>query len=86
MQILPPDTPILLITLEYPAHEMIGPPFPVIGEEIKALFPPGTVIELLHRQEVLEHNPKFRARGLSQLRESVFLLRLRPEKIKSIHV
>lgn len=80
MRILSPDTPILLITLEYPAHEMIGPPFPVTGEEIKVLFPPGTTIELLHHQEVLEHNPKFRARGLSQLRESVFLLRLNPVK------
>lgn len=77
MQILPPDTPILLITLEYPTHEMNGPPFSVTGEEVRRLFSPGTAIELLHRQDVLEHNPKFRARGLSQLQENVFLLRLR---------
>lgn len=77
MKILPPAVPILLITLEYPPHEMAGPPFPVTAEEVKVLYPEGAAIELLHRQDVLTQNPKFQARGLSRLRENVFLLKSR---------
>lgn len=85
MRILPPAVPILLITLEYPAHEMAGPPFPVTAGEVKMLYPAGTTIKLLHQHNVLEQNPKFRARGLSQLQENVFLLKTIANKNDSVY-
>ncbi|UJP05103.1 MAG: thiopurine S-methyltransferase [Nitrosomonas sp.] len=73
--ILPPDISMLLITLEYPDGEIEGPPFPVAEEEVDMLYTEYAQIELLHRQDVLEQNPKFKARGLRQLREAVFRLK-----------
>ena len=76
IQILPPGIPMLLITLEYPPHEMTGPPFSVTLSEVKDLYSTYAEIELLHRQEVLEQHAKFQARGLSQLQENVVLLKI----------
>ena len=75
--ILNPGSPILLITLEYPPEEMVGPPFSVDAVEVHALFEPLYAVECLHRESVLDQNPHFQARGLSRLIESAYRLNYR---------
>ena len=74
--ILPPATQILLITLDYPQHEMPGPPFSVSRGEVEALYNKYASIRLLAQLDVLPQNPRFQIRGLSSLHENIFLLTL----------
>ncbi|QJD29305.1 thiopurine S-methyltransferase [Methylococcus geothermalis] len=80
-RLLPETPPMLLITLEYGAEEMSGPPFPVPEETVVRLFGQAYRIELLSARDALEGNPQLRAKGLSRLTEKAFWLRpkLRPE-------
>lgn len=75
--ILTPGTQILLIAFDYPQQEMPGPPFAVSTDEVEALYRPYAEICQLAQLDVLAQNPRFQERGLSQLRENVFLLTLR---------
>jgi len=75
--ILPHATQILLITVEYPQAEMQGPPFSVTSGEVEALYRDYADVRMLANQDVLAQNPRFQERGLSQLREHIFLLTLR---------
>lgn len=76
LNILPPATQILLITLDYPHSEMSGPPFPISMDEVAALYQSHAGIKLLAQYDVLAQNPRFQERGLSRLQENIFLLRL----------
>lgn len=75
--ILPPATQILLITFDYPPFEMLGPPFAVSPKEVETLYQAHAEIRLLAKLDVLELNPRFRERGLSQIHEGIFLLTFR---------
>ena len=75
--ILPGGTRILLVTFDYPQHEMAGPPFAVSIGEVEALFREHAEMRLLAQHDVLEQNPRFRQRGLTSLHENIFLLKLR---------
>lgn len=76
VSILPPATNILLITLDYPQHEMPGPPFAVSTSEVEALYKKHASIRLLAQLDVLPQNPRFQLRGMSRLHENIFLLTL----------
>ncbi len=76
-RILPPGCEILLVSLEYPEHQMEGPPFSISDAEIEALYGQAFEIEHLESCDTLERNPRFREQGLSELRESCFRLRRR---------
>lgn len=75
--ILPPATKILLVTFDYPQHEMPGPPFAVSPEEVEVLYHKHADIRLLAKMDVLVQNPRFQQRGLTRLQESIYLLTLR---------
>jgi thiopurine S-methyltransferase len=77
VNILPPATQILLITVDYPQPEMQGPPFSVSSGEVEALYREYADVRQLATLDVLAQNPRFQERGLSQLRENIFLLTLR---------
>jgi thiopurine S-methyltransferase len=77
VNILPPATQILLITVDYPQPEMQGPPFSVAAAEVEALFREHGHVRLLAQPDVLAQNPRFQERGLSRLRENIFHLTLR---------
>jgi thiopurine S-methyltransferase len=62
-------TQTLLVTLEYPQTEMKGPPFSVNSVEVDRLYSPHHSIHELARRDVLENEPRMRARGLSSLTE-----------------
>jgi len=77
MNILPVPTQILLITMDYPQQEMQGPPFSISSEEVEALYSEFADVRLLTQMEVLAQTPRFQQRGLSRLRENIFLLTMR---------
>ncbi|MDD2913835.1 MAG: thiopurine S-methyltransferase [Gallionella sp.] len=74
--ILPPETKILLITFDYPQAEMPGPPFAVSVGEVEELYRGYANVKLLAQLDVLPQQPRFRERGLSSLRENIFLLNM----------
>lgn len=60
---------MLLIAVEYPEAEMSGPPFPLTRAAIDTLYAQHYSIESLGSHEILELEPRLRARGLTELRE-----------------
>jgi len=64
-----PGTPTLLIAVEYPPEQMKGPPFPLTRDAIESLYARHYSIEELGRHEILELEPRLKARGLTELRE-----------------
>jgi thiopurine S-methyltransferase len=75
--ILPPTARILLITMEYPAQGMQGPPFSVEEKEVRTLYEKHFKVASLRRKDILAENPRFRERGLSALHEHVYRLDVR---------
>ncbi len=63
----------LLITLDYPAGEMDGPPFSVTEDEVRQRYQPAR-ITCLERQQILDKEDFFRDKGLSRLTESAYLI------------
>jgi thiopurine S-methyltransferase len=80
VSVLPAGTQILLITFDYPQHEMSGPPFAVTPAEVEALYRDHAEVRLLARHDVLDENPRFKQRGMTRLHENIFLLTLHPQK------
>lgn len=75
VRLLPPDTPILLVTLEYPPGDMQGPPFSVSEAEVRALYEPSFEVRLLAAVDRLAAEPRFQEKGVRRLEEKVYLLR-----------
>lgn len=76
--LLEPGVRTLLVTMDYPQHEMPGPPFSVPPAEVEALFAGTCQIEPLHSEDCLAQEPRLRKKGLTVLSEHVFLLKRRP--------
>ncbi len=69
-----PAAPILLITLDYDAARMKGPPFPVSRAQVDRLFAGDYAITELECRPALDLHPRFRQRGLASLDEYAYLL------------
>ncbi len=67
----------LLITLEYPQHEMEGPPFSVEEREVHRLFGEHWDIDLLERRDILADQPNFSEQGVTALSTAVYALERR---------
>jgi thiopurine S-methyltransferase len=68
-------TSMLLITLEYPQHEMDGPPFSLPEPKIRDLFSGVAEVEMLEWiPDALKDSARFSTWGLSTLTEKVFRL------------
>ena len=78
--IVPQDTGILLITLDYDQAQMNGPPFAVSREEVSQYYQAYYSIELLEQNDVLDEKPRWRDQGLTRLSESVYHLAVTPGK------
>lgn len=72
--ILGEDARMLLVTTEYPEHEMDGPPFSVSEEEVCELYKDQFDVCLVHVEDALADHPHFRDRGLTRFEEKVYLL------------
>lgn len=68
----------LLITVEYPQHEMNGPPFSVEETEVRALYGARWQIDRLERSDILASQPNFIERGVTAMTSAVYRLRQRP--------
>lgn len=67
-------TQTLLITMEYPQAQMSGPPFSVSTGDIESLYGPNHTIRELTRRDILQSEPRLRARGLTKLTEVCYHL------------
>jgi thiopurine S-methyltransferase len=74
-ELVPAAAPILLITLDYAAEQMTGPPFAVPRGQVDRLFAGSHAIIELECRDALDSNPRFRQRGLTALEECALLLR-----------
>lgn len=73
-ELIPVDVPVLLITLDYPCHQMAGPPFPVSGDEVEELYGKHYRIESLASIDLLSDEPHWREKGIEELTENIYLL------------
>ncbi|MEO9089169.1 MAG: thiopurine S-methyltransferase [Rhodanobacter sp.] len=71
---LPYGCHALLITMDYPQHEMDGPPFSVEDKEVHRLFDPAWEVELLERHAVPASQPPFSVHGVTVLHTSAYRL------------
>lgn len=67
----------LLITLDYPPHEMEGPPFPVDDAEVGRLFNADWRIERLESRDILHSQPSFQEKGVTALGTAIYALERR---------
>lgn len=74
LSLLAPGGRMLLVSLDYDPSRMNGPPHAVPSEEVRRHYGGAASIELLEERGVLDEEPKFAARGLDRLVESVFLV------------
>jgi thiopurine S-methyltransferase len=72
---LPAGCPMLLVAMDYPQHEMTGPPFSVDQQEVKRLYGADYQVELLHSLDLLQESQRYRDHGLSRLIEQVYHLK-----------
>ncbi|GAB5606067.1 thiopurine S-methyltransferase [Sideroxyarcus sp. TK5] len=77
VEILPPGSQVLLVTFDYPQEQMPGPPFAVSEAEVRALYAPYAEIRFLEQADILEREPRFKARGVTRMQENIFLLMLK---------
>ncbi len=73
-RLLMPGTRGLLVTLDYPADALDGPPFAVSDEEVVALYGGWCRLERLRVWDVLDEKPRYREAGVTRLEEKVFRL------------
>jgi thiopurine S-methyltransferase len=73
--LLPRGIPLLLVTVEYDQAAMQGPPFAVHEDEVRALCADFSVVRVA-RHDVLAENENFMRRGLAQLHEAIYRLRV----------
>jgi thiopurine S-methyltransferase len=74
LSLLVPDIPILLLTFEYPSHEIDGPPFSVDESEVRALYSSRRRVTRLESIDRLADEARLAERGLTRLEEHAFLL------------
>jgi thiopurine S-methyltransferase len=65
---------MLLITLEYRESQMAGPPFAVPAEEVARLYAPQFEVLEIGREDILLHEARLRAKGLTELFEVCYQL------------
>lgn len=72
--LFPSGSRMLLLTIEYPEGEIQGPPFTVPEEEVEKIYGESFTITRLASKDILDDEPRFRQRGITQMTEKVFLL------------
>jgi thiopurine S-methyltransferase len=73
-RLTPTGVPVLLVALDYDPSEMNGPPFPIPERRIEELMQPWFRVRRLETRDGLLASPNLRQRGLSWLRETVYIL------------
>ncbi|PLX59942.1 thiopurine S-methyltransferase [Sedimenticola selenatireducens] len=73
--LFPTPRPILLVTMEYPQHEMEGPPFSVHVDEVHSFYSGRYEINNILTRDILQESPRFKNKGVTAMSERVYLLR-----------
>ncbi|MFZ5842947.1 MAG: thiopurine S-methyltransferase [Pseudomonadota bacterium] len=68
LRVLLPHATMLLLTLVYPQAEMAGPPFSVSADEVRELYAGAQLAQLIEH-DILAHEPRFMAKGVTRLTE-----------------
>ena len=74
LRIIPEDTRILLLTIEYDQNIVSGPPHSVLPEEVESLFGGRCAVELLDCIVTSSLPPHFQQQGVGQAAESVYMI------------
>lgn len=69
--------PQLLLTLDYDQNVAGGPPFAVSGEEVTQHYNAVYSIELLEEADIIEEEPRFKAKGLNSFYQRAYHLTLK---------
>lgn len=72
---LPSGSRGLLIVLDYPQHEMEGPPFSVDGAEVHRLLDSNWIASELERRDIFDDDPSFAERGVTAMHTGVYAVR-----------
>ncbi|WP_430459648.1 thiopurine S-methyltransferase [Thalassolituus sp. LLYu03] len=75
VQAISAAAPQLLITLDYDQTVAGGPPFAVSSAEVAAHYQAGYAIDLLDERELIDQEPRFKAKGLASFVQRVYRLR-----------
>ena len=75
--IIPNAAVIFLIAIEYPHHEISGPPFAVSPGEVERLYGKAFTIKVLETRDGLAGSGNLKQRGVSRVTETAYLLRRR---------
>jgi thiopurine S-methyltransferase len=73
-KLTPPGVESLLITMEYPQSQTKGPPFSIESAEVERLYGATHTIHELSREDILDSEPRMRARGVTELHEVCYRL------------
>lgn len=73
--LFPAARPILLLTMEYPQHEMDGPPFSVHQAEVTGFYADRFKVDNILTRDILQESPRFKSQGVTAMSERVYLLR-----------
>lgn len=65
----------LLITLDYDQTIAGGPPFAVPTQEVEALYGGAYPIQLIEEADIIEQEPRFKAKGLTSFFQRVYQLK-----------
>jgi thiopurine S-methyltransferase len=79
--IIPANSKGLLVTVTYIPTQSEHPPFSVSQEEVMELYARFFTVEKLSSHDIMEAYPKARERGLTQIHETVYLLKRKPDKV-----
>jgi thiopurine S-methyltransferase len=75
--IIPRAAVIFLLAIDYPEHEIKGPPFSVPRDEVERLYGDVFDIKVLETRDGLEASGNLKRRGVTRLVETAYLLRRR---------
>jgi len=76
--LLPKEKNRLLVTLDYPQHEMNGPPFSISTDMVEQLLSNQYDIDCVESKDILHTMPHFKDKGVTRMLEHVLLLKKRP--------
>jgi len=66
--------PQLLVSFSYDQSHMSGPPFAVLAEEVAQHYQDVYQLECVDQRDIIEHEDKFRQRGLTSFVQEVYCL------------
>jgi len=75
--ILPREAVVFLIAVAYPEGEISGPPFSLTRDDVENLYGDAFRIEVLEDRDGLDGSGNLKRRGVTELRETAYLLRRR---------